>query len=35
MTKIIDPLINDMSSEEEKYFNIPAHRKVSELKKDS
>ena len=29
---IIDPLINDMSSEEEKYFNIPAHRKVSELK---
>ena len=31
--KIIDPLINDMSSEEEKYFNIPAHRKVSELKK--
>ena len=31
--EIIDPLINDMSSEEEKYFNIPAHRKVSELKK--
>ena len=31
--KIIDPLVNDMSSEEEKYFNIPAHRKVSELKK--
>ena len=31
--KIIDPLINDMSSEEERYFNIPAHRKVSELKK--
>jgi len=31
--KIIDPLINDMSSEEEKYFNIPAHRKVSELRK--
>ena len=30
--QIIDPLINDMSSEEEKYFNIPAHRKVSELK---
>ena len=29
---IIDPLINDMSSEEEKYFNIPAHRKVYELK---
>jgi len=30
---IIDPLINNMSSEEEKYFNIPAHRKVSELRK--
>ena len=30
---IIDPLINDMSSEEEKYFNIPAHRKVSDLRK--
>ena len=30
--KIIDPLINNMSSEEEKYFNIPAHRKVSDLK---
>ena len=29
---IIDPLINYMSSEEEKYFNIPAHRKISELK---
>ena len=29
---IINPLINSMSSEEEKYFNIPAHRKVSELK---
>ena len=29
---IIDPLINNMSSEEEKYFNIPAHRKVSDLK---
>jgi len=29
---IIDPLINNMSSEEEKYFNIPAHRKVSELR---
>jgi len=29
---IIDPLINGMSSEEEKYFNIPAHRKVSDLK---
>ena len=30
--KIVDPLINNMSSEEEKYFNIPAHRKVSDLK---
>jgi len=29
---IINPLINDMSSEEEKYFHIPGHRKVSELK---
>ena len=29
---IIDPLINNMSSEEEKYFNIPADRKVLELK---
>ena len=30
---IIDPLINNMSSEEEKYFNIPAERKVFDLKK--
>ncbi len=30
---IIEPLINKMSSEEEKYFNIPADRKVSDLKK--
>ena len=30
--KIIDPLINEMSSEEEKYFNIPTHRKVSDPK---
>jgi len=30
---IIDPLINLMSSEEEKYFNIPADRKIFELKK--
>jgi len=30
--KIIDPLINNMSSEEEKYFSIPGHRKVSDLK---
>ena len=31
--KIINSLVNDMSSEEEKYFNIPGYRKVSELKK--
>jgi len=30
---IVDPLINNMSSEEEKYFNIPAYRKIFELKK--
>ncbi len=30
--KIIDPLINNMSSEEERYFSIPGHRKISELK---
>jgi len=30
---IIDPLINNMSSEEEKYFNIPAERRVFDLKK--
>ena len=30
--KIIDPLINNMSSEEEQYFSIPGHRKISELK---
>ena len=30
---IIDPLINNMSSEEEKYFNIPADRKIFDLKK--
>ena len=29
---IIDPLINKMSSEEEKYFNIPTDRTVSELR---
>jgi len=29
---IINPLINKMSSEEEKYFNIPTNRTVSELK---
>ena len=30
---IINPLINQMSSEEEKYFNIPTNRTVSELRK--
>ena len=30
---IINPLINKMSSEEEKYFNIPADRTIIELKK--
>ncbi len=30
--RIIDPLINNMSSEEEKYFSIPGHKKVSDLK---
>jgi hypothetical protein len=29
---IINPLINKMSSEEEKYFNIPTDRTVNELK---
>ena len=31
--KIIDPLINNMSSEEEDYFTIPTYKKVSDLKK--
>ncbi len=29
---IVNPLINEMSSDEEKYFNIPTHRKVEELR---
>ena len=29
---IVNPLINKMSSEEEKYFNIPTNRTVSQLK---
>ena len=29
---IVSPLINKMSSEEEKFFNIPTNRTVSELK---
>jgi len=31
--KIVDPLIKSMSSDEEKYFNIPTNRTVGELKK--
>jgi hypothetical protein len=29
---IIDPLINNMSSEEDEYFTIPAYKKIYELK---
>ena len=29
---IINPLINTMSSEEEKYFNIPTNRTIFELR---
>ena len=29
---IISPLVNNMSAEEEKYFNIPTERKVSDLR---
>jgi len=29
---IVNPLINDMSSDEDKYFYIPGHKKISELK---
>ncbi len=29
---IVNPLVKQMSSDEEKYFNIPAHRKVEELR---
>jgi hypothetical protein len=28
---IVNPLVKEMSSDEEKYFNIPTHRKVREL----
>jgi len=31
--KIIEPLINNMSSDEEKYFSIPGHKKISYLRK--
>ena len=30
--KITDPLIHEMSSEEENHFNIPAERKISDLR---
>ncbi|MDB0053996.1 hypothetical protein N9E98_01240 [Candidatus Pelagibacter sp.] len=30
-SNIVDPLVGNMSSEEEKYFNIPANRTVREL----
>jgi hypothetical protein len=30
---IIDPLINNMSSEEEEHFTIPTYKKISDLKK--
>ncbi len=30
--EIVNPLISKMSSEEEKYFNIPTHRTIIELK---
>ena len=30
--EITDPLIHEMSSEEENYFNIPAERKISDLR---
>ena len=30
---IVNPLVKEMSSDEEKYFNIPTHRKVEELLK--
>ncbi len=29
---IVNPLVKEMSSDEEKYFNIPTHRKVNELR---
>ena len=31
-TEIIQPLIKEMSSDEEKYFNIPTYRTVKELR---
>ena len=32
-SRIVNPLISKMSSDEEKYFNIPTYRKVGELKR--
>ncbi len=29
---VVNPLVKEMSSDEEKYFNIPTHRKVEELR---
>ncbi|WP_440910750.1 hypothetical protein [Candidatus Pelagibacter sp.] len=31
-SEITEPLVKEMSSEEEKYFNIPAHRTVEDLR---
>ena len=31
-SEITEPLVKEMSSDEEKYFNIPAHRTVEELR---
>ena len=31
--EIVNPLVNQMSSEEEKYFSIPANRNISRFKK--
>jgi hypothetical protein len=30
---IIEPLVSNMSSDEDKYFNIPTNRTLNELKK--
>ena len=30
--KITEPLVNQMSSDEDKYFNIPTNRKVDDLR---
>ena len=32
--EIVQPLVKQMSSEEEKYFNIPTERNVEDLKKN-